>query len=97
MEKNVSGRENCSLSVRFALNVGTGVLDGPSPFDQESLSGQGYLRTVEDAGPYGFIFKHPDKPKSKIPRTTKTPWSRKPSTKGKSVMLLRYRARITCS
>ena len=45
------------------MNVGTGVLDGPSPFDQESLSGKGYLRTVGDAGPYGFIFKLTANPK----------------------------------
>ena len=30
------------------MHVGTGVLDGPSPFDQESLAGQEYLRTVGD-------------------------------------------------
>jgi hypothetical protein len=63
MGKNVSGRENCSLSVRFALNVGTGVLDGP----QISLIRQRFLverwRTVEDAGPYGFIFKPTNNPK----------------------------------
>ena len=54
---------NWSLAVGFPSNVGTGVLDGPPPFNQESLSGQGYLRTVEDAGPYGFIFTLTYKPK----------------------------------
>ena len=48
------------------MNVGTGVLDGPLLFDQEFLSGQGYLRTVEDAGHYGFIFKLTDRPKFEI-------------------------------
>ena len=56
-------KSNCGLAVGFPSNVGTGVLDGPPPFNQESLSGQGYLRTVEDAGPYGFIFTLTYKPK----------------------------------
>ncbi|MBP3570674.1 MAG: hypothetical protein J6M42_01820, partial [Clostridia bacterium] len=54
---------NWGLAVGLSLNVGTGALDGPSPFDQESLSGKGYFRTVGDAGPYGFIFKLTAKPK----------------------------------
>ena len=31
-------------------------------FDQGSLLSQGYLRTVEDTGPYGYIFKPTYKP-----------------------------------
>ena len=36
--------------------VGIGVPDGPTPTDKYSLSDVCFLRTVEDAGPYGFYF-----------------------------------------
>ena len=50
---------NCFVSFKFGFIgglkieiVGADVLDGPMPTREDSLSGKGYLRGVEDVAPY---------------------------------------------